>query len=452
MHRNTDVQEWFRRAGLGLFVHWGLSSVHGGVDLSWGMISGKPWDDQDQSIPPAEYYALAEEFDPDAFSPDRWLRAAREAGFEYATLTARHHDGFAMWPSEYGDFSTAEYCDGRDLVGEFVDACRRQDLKVGLYYSPRDWHHPAFPGSAGPYDDLARSDPGPEREDEALAPGEMSRSEAESPTAAAIGNYEAYYSYVTGQLKELLTRYGRIDHLWFDGLFGDEDISRGDGELDALIRSAQPDIVVNDRGGSPLYADYDTTECGGPDRPLSRPWERADIWADGWGHREDETYADLEWTLELIAETVGKGGNLLLNVGPKGDGSLPEGAYDRLGELADWMAHGKPAVTGVEAGPWPERADVPVTRTPDGETWYLHVLAAHDGPNVVVEHVPEPRTVRLLRTGERLQSSYDSGAKKLTVQVPPERRTSPDEVVAVTWAHPEPYDSDRARFRRTIPD
>lgn len=445
----NELPAWFREATIGLFVHWGLSSVHGGVDLSWGMIEDKPWGSEDDSIPPAEYYALAKEFDPDAFDPDRWLRAAREAGMEYATLTARHHDGFALWPSEYGEFSTATHGDGRDFVGEFVDACRRQGLRVGLYYSPRDWTHPAYPDAPGPYEDLGAGEPETTTA-ETAAPG---NDRVPVPSSDSIADFEAYFSYVHGQLEELLTRYGRIDQLWFDGFLPEgSPIARGAGELHDLVRSAQPDIVVNDRCGSPRLGDYNTPEGAAPDRPMDRPWERAEPWAGGgWAFTEGADYPDLETTLELIARTASRGGNLLLSVGPDAEGRLPDVAYDRLGELADWMDHGGPAVRDVDAGPWPERADVPITRSRDGRTWYLHVLAKHEGP-VTVQHVPEPRSVRLLRTGEPLDATHDAADLELTVRVPADRRTNPDTVAVVTWAHPEPFEKHGSGYLQTVPE
>ena len=134
---------WFPQAGLGLFVHWGLASIPGNLDLSWGMMKNTPWDASVQNrnkLTPAAYFALAKQFNPTNYHPDRWLKAAKDAGFGYAVLTTRHHDGFALWPSKHGDFNTRTYLGGRDLVREYVDACRRQGLKVGFYYSPPDWY------------------------------------------------------------------------------------------------------------------------------------------------------------------------------------------------------------------------------------------------------------------------------------------------------------------------
>jgi alpha-L-fucosidase len=408
MTQNPD-NEWFENAGLGIFVHWGISSVHGGIDLSWGMIEDKPWDDEDRSIPSEEYYALADDFDPDGYNPDSWCRAAREAGMEYAVLTARHHDGFAMWPSEYGDFSTADHCDGRDLVGEFVDACRRQGLRVGLYYSPRDWRFDEFV-EPGPYE-------GKEEHPEAVNSEELVA-------------FEKHFDYVAGQLEELVTRYGDLDVLWFDGYIKG-NVNRGAAELLDIVRSANPDVLVNDRCGPAALGDFRTTEVQLPERPLDGTWEHCQTWGGPWGYTDDDEYADLAWTVDRLTDVAGLGGNLLLNVSPDQDGRLPDEAHERLGELGSWMdAHG-PAIKNVEGGPWPPRTDVSVTR--DEHAWYLHVPADHDDV-VTVEHVPQPRSVQRLRDGASLEATHEEGS--LAVTVPGDEREWPVEVVVVTWDHP----------------
>jgi alpha-L-fucosidase len=406
---SQQVADWFERASVGLFVHWGISSVHGEVDLSWGMVEDKPWGDG-RSIDPEEYWALADEFDPDAYDPDRWLRAAREAGMEYAVLTARHHDGFALWPSEFGEFSTKQHLDRRDLVGEYVDACRRQGLKVGLYYSGPDWYHPDFPVNPGSYG-------GPEM------------SAPESVDGNDVADFETYFGYVKGQVGELATRYGDLDLFWFDGSPTFGPVDRGPAELYDLLRSENPGIVVNDRGDEHL-GDYYTPEVELPERPMDGPWELCQTWAGQWGYAADESFPDLDWTLERLATTVGRGGNLLLNVGPRPDGDLSEAAYERLAELAVWMDANEPAVRDVEGGPFPPRADVPITRRDN--TWYIHALAGHE--RVAVDHVTRPRDVRLLRNGARVSYTFDDGT--LEIDVPASTRASPDEVVAVTWDHP----------------
>jgi alpha-L-fucosidase len=421
--------DWFDEAAMGLFVHWGIASVRGDTELSWGMIEDRPWDDR-EAVSAEEYWGLAEEFDPDSYVPDRWARAAREAGMSYAVLTARHHDGFSMWPTEYGEFGVAEHLNGRDLVGEFVDACRRQGIQVGLYYSPRDWHHPDYPGSPGPYEELPDEVP---------------------PTPEGMAERESYHRYVAGQVGELLTRY-RPDLLWFDGYWPVE--TSGDAELYDIVRAADPEIVVNDRGGASILGDYRTYECDFPERPPGEPWEFCQIWTGGpggtWGHVDGETYESLEWTVDQLARTVGWGGTLLLNVGPLSDGRLPDAARDRLEGLAGWHDANEPSVHGVTPGPWPSQCDRPMTRSDDGRVWYVHVL---DRPTerLTVHNVPEPRTITVLRDGGVIPFEYDQtgpdsrGAIRVDLPLDDVEALN---VLAITWDDPprdEPTSLGRPR-------
>jgi alpha-L-fucosidase len=342
---------------------------------------------------------------------------------EYAVLTTKHHDGFALWPSEYGEFSTKQYMDGRDLVGEFVEACRRQGLKVGFYFSLPDWHHPAFPWVES-WDDIPQFMP------------EFFDADPQQPLEGPdeLASFEEYYKYVKGQLRELVTRYGRIDLLWFDLTLWRASLDRRMEGLYELVRAEQPHVVTNDRGYG--LGDYQTPENELPDEPMDGWWELCQVWAPpAWAYHEDERYRDLEWTLDRLANTVGRGGNLLLNVGPKASGELPSGAYERMTELKEWASHSGHTVGAVEGGPWPERTDpsVPVTRR--SGLWYLHALA--DAPEKIsIRDVPEPADVRLVRTGEALDYEFDGedgGVGTATVEVPADRRASPDEVVALSW-------------------
>jgi alpha-L-fucosidase len=392
-----------------MFIHWGLSSVNADGDISWSMMAR----DDDEEPATEEYFAQAEEFDPDDYDPDRWLDAARRAGMHYAVLTTKHHDGFAMWPSEYGEFSTAEYCGGRDLVGEYVDACRRHGIKVGFYFSLPDWHHPNWPAEAREtYTGLR----------------EFTDATAISSDLDGLADIEEYYQFIQGQLRELLTRYGDIDLLWFDTphFFWSGVNEDRIGDLYDLARTLQPHIVINGRHRYTHWGDYRTPENELPEEPPEGWWELCQTWGDSWGYQEDDSYRDMEWTLERIAETVSGGGNLLLNIGPKADGSLPEETQDRLDALADWMTDCGPSVKGVERGPQPPRSEAPITC--GSSTWYIHALR---GPEEIeVSAVPEPRDVRLLRTGESPDWEHADGTLSLVV---PEDRTTPNEVVAVSW-------------------
>jgi alpha-L-fucosidase len=366
---------------------------------------------------PEAYFDLAEEFDPDAYDPDEWMRAASDAGVEYAVLTTKHHDGFALWPSEYGEFSTRQHLDSRDLVGEYVEACRRHGIRVGFYFSLPDWHHPDFPTPES-WSEIGQFLP---------MFGERNSVPLEGPDELVA--FEQYYRYVEGQITELVTRYGDIDLFWFDLTLWRTSMSNRMTDLYDVIRAHQSDIVINGRANYEGLGDYSTPENELPERPMDGDWELCQVWAPpAWTYHEDEVYRDLKWSLERIASTVSRGGNLLLNVAPMASGELPDAAYESMAAVGDWMAHSEPSIKRVNRGPWPYRSAVPVTRR-DG-IWYLHVLSGAD-ETVTVRDVPEPTAVRLLRTSEPIE--YDHDGDDLAVSVPERLRESPNEVVAVTW-------------------
>jgi alpha-L-fucosidase len=316
-HRDA---QWFGSAGLGLFIHWGISSAHGGIDISWGMMANTPWDaaaGNRNKITPEEYFRLADRFAPDQYDPDRWLAPAAKAGFAYAVMTTRHHDGYAMWPSEHGVFGTRTHLGGRDLVQSYVEACRRNGLKIGLYYSPPDWYwnrqYMSFnygSGANGRFPD--RPDFGLDHKPTTIPPN-------------PDGWDESYQAYVRGQVIELLTRY-RPDLLWFDG--GPAVMSI------AETRRFNPGIVVNPRMHG--YGDFTTPECAMPDGPIDGWWELCEIWPEcGWGYETPggERYRPLEWMLGRLRQVRSWGGNYLINVGPRSDGTLPDAYYRRMAEL-----------------------------------------------------------------------------------------------------------------------
>jgi len=307
--------QWFGEGNLGLFIHWGISSVSAKVDLSWGMIANTPWEtDPARKMTPTAYFALAERFRPRSYDPRAWLKAASDAGFRYAVLTTKHHDGFALWPSRHGTFNTSLYAGGTDYVRAYVEACRDLGLKVGLYYSPPDWYMqrsdmsfrfqskgtPDSPHYGLNHEPIELPPPSPERT-------------------------EAYRRQIRAQIEELLTDYGTIDLLWFDG--GPDVISIDD------IRALQPSIVVNSRMHG--YGDYETPERTMPAQAPDGWWELCDIWPEGsgWGYTEPHRYQPTEWVLSRWAQVKAMGGNYLINVAPNADGELPPAYYERIREL-----------------------------------------------------------------------------------------------------------------------
>lgn len=321
---SPDAQWFYKPVQLGLFIHFGISTVGGDIDISWGMMDNPERRKKGNGIlTPREYWKLAENFNPDKYNPEEWLSKAKEAGFTYAVFTTRHHDGFAMWPSDAGDFSTKNYMNGRDLVGEYVKACRKVGLRVGLYYSPPDWR---FNQKYMSFMAGSKSAKYPERENEGID-HEVIGDIPEMPDE----HYEKFAHYINAQVRELLTRYGKIDLIWFDGTTKDTSKIIKPEE----IRALQPGIIINDR----LYGvgDYSSGyECHLPDTKPDTYWETAQIWhvGGGWSYvKNADKYRALDITMHQYEVARAFGGNLLLNIAPRADGSVPEAYYTSAKEF-----------------------------------------------------------------------------------------------------------------------
>jgi len=416
--QNPDAQ-WYPDASLGLFMHWGIHSVVG-AQPSWDMIAHYKYGGK--VSPPDKYYALANRFNPQNYDPDKWLKAAKEAGFKYAVLTTKHHDGYALWPSKYG-IGTKQYLNGRDLLKTYVDACHKNGLKVGFYFSPRDWH---YPGLMDPceYDANTRDNVPPITD-----------------SITNQQNFERFVAFVLQQIDELLTRYGKIDILWLDGMNfrGIDDMHTK--QVYAWIRSIQPGILINDRWSEVVnpddpgkdgirYGDFTTPfECRLPAYVPSRWWEHCDIWTSGgggWGYDKTGTFRPYEWFFKHLVTCRSMGGNFLPNVGPSGDGEMHPNYYKNMEAIAEWMKHSKESVIGCGPTPGAKRSNVLITTR--GNNWYLHVLPETKG-QVSVWTDKKPKKLELLRTGQLLTYNYMDGFVKFTI--PQSLRTDMDDVVKV---------------------
>lgn len=314
----TTSPGWFEAERFGLFVHFGLYSL----------AARHEWVRSRELMDQESYDRYLSRFDPDLFDARALARAAKEAGMRYAVLTAKHHDGFCLFESELTDYSSVRV-NGRDLVGEFVTAMREEGLRVGLYYSLLDWHHPGF----------TVDEHHPLRSTEA----------ADEPR-----DMNAYRDYLHGQVRELLTGYGQIDLLFFDFTYPSKTSADwGAQELMSTVRALQPGILVNDRLGIP--GDYVTPEQYQPERPLERNgvpvrWEACHTLNGSWGYdRDNHDYKDPALLVRMLVQSVACGGNLLLNVGPTGRGALDPRARETLAAIGSWTVPHSRSVHG--AGP-----------------------------------------------------------------------------------------------------
>ncbi|HUP87591.1 MAG TPA: alpha-L-fucosidase [Acidimicrobiales bacterium] len=364
---------WFRRARFGMFVHWGHVSQQG-LELSWPMAGGVAVLPYSTPVPVAEYQASAATFSPDPDAPKEWARVARAAGMRYAVFTTKHHDGFSMWPSRHSNFASPV-----DLVGSFVSACRDEGLRVGLYHSLSDWHHPDYP---------------PLTDDD--------RPYSFSPRRSSKEQWARYVEYLHGQVEELLTSFGPIDVLWFDGGWERGASEWKTNELRARIAELAPECLVNER--LPGHGDFETPEQFVPAAPPERPWETCMTMNSTWGYCPADTgYKSSRELVHTLCEVAGRGGNLLLNVGPRGDGSLPPEQLERLADVSSWMDRNGASIVDTVPGLEPWQWYGPSTQSDDGGTVYCHLLAK-PYETVTVRGVPIRRVtaVRELASGRTL--------------------------------------------------
>ncbi len=313
--------EWFRNARFGMFIHFGAYAIPARGE----------WVKTNEKMTNEQYQPYIDAFKPSNYNPKEWAKLAKQAGMKYVVMTAKHHDGFCLFDSQYTDYKITKNMPNRDFIKEYIEAFRSEGLKVGLYYSLIDWHHSDYPNVGN------------------------------HPMRDSVGfnpNYkwENYIQYMHNQIEELMTKYGKIDILWLDYSFGEySDTKWKAKELVEMIKSKQPEIILNNRlivnhGTSKKgrmisgYGDFDTPEQGVPDEGLVDnygnpiPWETCLTLNNNWGYSS----TDFQWkSPELIVQTlvncVSKNGNLLLNVGPDAQGTIPEQSQKILKEVGEWM-------------------------------------------------------------------------------------------------------------------
>jgi alpha-L-fucosidase len=409
----TPACGWFRGAGLGLFVHWDHASQHG-LELSWPLVGGIPVLPKCQSVPVADYHASAATFDPQAWDPVGLARRAKACGMTYAVLTTKHHNGYAMFDTKQSDFSVMHSPYRQDIVRGFVDAMRAEGLRIGLYFSLSDWHQPDYPAfreEDKPYVFLA------------------------SPPWPPAEQWARYLEFMAAQLYELLTDYGPVDVLWFDGGWERPPDWWRPKDLEQMIRALQPEILINDR--LPLCGDFETPEQFVPAVPPERPWETCLTMNESWGYNpSDSAYKSSRSLIHTICEVASRGGNLLLNVSPTGTGELPLEQVERLDAVARWMEYHAESVIGTEPGLEPWQFYGPSTRREN--TMYLHLLMRpYETVTVRGIRVRQVRSVRVLGRSEPLEfctrtAILDSMAAdpqgELTITVP-ESALDPDATV-----------------------
>jgi alpha-L-fucosidase len=345
---NTD---WFVHDRFGLFIHWG----------TYALAARHEWVKNRERIPDSVYQKYFDHFDPDLYDPKEWARAAKHAGMKYFVVTTKHHEGFCLWDSKLTDYKAPNTPAGRDLLRPMVEAFREEGLKVGFYHSLIDWHHPEFP-----IDGLH-----PQRDDKEFREREKDR------------DIRKYAEYLHGQTRELLTQYGKIDIMWFDFSYP-QNPDGGKGKDDwqseklmAMVRELMPGIIVNDRMG--IGGDIKTPEQVQPrewvkvdDKPVV--WEACQTLNGSWGYdRDNLDWKSVDMLVQMLIDTVSKGGNLLLNVGPTARGQFDPRAMEILKSIGDWMKLHSRSIYGATQSEFPTPRDCRLTQR--GDRLYVHVFA-----------------------------------------------------------------------------
>ena len=360
VQKETDNMAWWRDARFGLFIHWGLYAVPAG---EWdGVTTYAEWIRTQAEIPIDEYDLLVNEFNPVKFDADEWVRMATDAGMKYIVITSKHHDGFCLFDSKYTDYDIMSTPFKRDIMKELADACHRGGLKICWYHSIMDWHHPDY----------------------------FPRRPWETDRSAEGADFERYVQHMKLQLEELVTKYGDIGVLWFDGEWENTWTPEHGWETYNFLKSLDPDLIINNRVGKgrggmegltkegEFAGDFGTPEQEIPATGLPNlDWETCMTMNDHWGwNKNDNNWKSTEDLLQKLADIASKGGNFLLNVGPRADGTFPQESVDRLAAMGAWMKVNGESIYGTKASPFQhlEWGRCTQKAISGGTRLYLHVF------------------------------------------------------------------------------
>ncbi len=393
--------DWWRKARLGMFIHWGVYAVPAGTYKDREIDGLGEWIMHDASIPRKDYEQYARQFNPVKYNPEAWVRMAKEAGMKYIVITSKHHDGFALFDSKASDWNVVKATPyGKDLLKPLVEACRKQGMKLGFYYSQaNDWYNPGGAAARGHWDKTQE------------------------------GSMDEYIDKVAiPQVREILTLYGDVVELWWDV---PTDMNRQRADRLAALLSLQPGIITNDRLGGHHDGDITTPEQYIPATGIEgRDWETCMTMNDTWGFKtNDNNWKSSATLIRNLVDIASKGGNYLLNVGPTADGEFPAPIVERLQAIGKWTKVNGEAIYGTTASPFTILPWGRATKKVEGNTTtlYLHVFAwPKDGKLLVPGLVSKIQTASLLANRQSLKAR--ATPEGLVINVPAH---APDPVASV---------------------
>jgi alpha-L-fucosidase len=407
---SDERMAWWREAKFGMFIHWGLYAIPAGEWQGKRIEGIGEWIMNTAQIPVQQYEPLAKQFNPVKFNAADWVSIAKEAGIKYIVITSKHHDGFCLFDSKLTDYDIMDATPfKRDVPKELAQECHRQGIKICWYHSILDWHHPDY---------LPR------------------RKWDTRPTEGA--SYDRYIDYMKGQLRELLTNYGEIGVLWFDGGWEHTAQEHRSEEVVAMIRGLQPNIIINDRSRIPQ--DFDTPEQTIPPTGIpGRDWETCMTMNDTWGYKSyDNNWKSTEDLIHKLVDIVSKGGNFLLNVGPTAEGLIPQASVERLAAMGKWLQVNGDSIYGTQASPF---RSLPFEGrcTRKADKLYLHIFRWVPGPVVLQGLRMSVVSVHFLADQTQLKHSQQDD--KLTFYLPAEAPDKIDSVVVLQCSGPVSVDT-----------
>jgi alpha-L-fucosidase len=407
---------WWTDARFGMFIHWGL----------YALPARHEWVKNYEKMTNEQYQKYFEEFNPDLYNPKEWARMAKEAGMKYIVLTAKHHEGFCLFDSKYTDYKATNTPFGRDIIREYVDALRAEGLKVGFYYSLIDWHHPDYT--------IDRVHPQRQETDSAYVRLNKNR------------DMSKYREYLKNQVRELLTNYGEISVIWFDFSFpgknGKDHNDWGSEDLLKMVRTLQPGIIIDDRldlkdmdGGWDFESPEQYKVEKWPERNGKKVfWETCQTFSGSWGYYRDEnTWKSTPQLLELLIESVSKGGNLLLNVGPTARGLFDFRAQERLKSMGEWMKYNNRSIYNCTEAPAEFVApdNTLLTYNPRTKRLYVHLLSYPMGNLTLKNTADKVKYIQFLHDASEIKFRPGNGEVKNNLQLQLPVQKPPVEIVVL---------------------